>query len=170
MRRRFARRVCQRFDSSIPRSGDVLPHVSATTWAAPVGSQMLIWSSSLTMTSVMATVACVASVLRGWPRTVVLAKKLESHSALSPGANGGISAGGAAGSNVWLAKTTGSLLISTGACRGLCVDERSLDVWQPYASPPSNTQGTRTRSKCNMASVFHFAKGDAPNHSVCVSQ
>src|ERR1700730_19050365 len=108
---------------------------------------MLIWSCSVTMTCVMVTVACVLSVLRGWPRTLALAKKLASHSAFSPGASGGISVGGAAGSNVWLAKATGFLLTSTGASRGWRVDEKSLDVWQPETSPPGNTQKTKRRHK-----------------------
>jgi len=110
----------------------------------------------------MVTVACVASVFRGWPRTLALDKKLESHSAISPDGSGGISVGGAAGSNVWLAKATGSLLIRTEASRGWRVDEESLDVWQPKTSPPSNTEGTMRRRECKTASAIPFSERGHP--------
>ena len=121
----------------------------------------------------MVMVACVASVLRGWPRTLDLAKKLESHSALSPCPSGGILTGGAAGSNVWLAKTTGSLLITTGVSPGERPDETSfgqssLKLWQPETSAASNTQGTIGRRNRNIGSAFHFPEDASLNHEfVC---
>jgi len=75
---------------------------------------------------------------------------------------GGISVGGAAGSNVWLAKATGSLLIRTEASRGWRVDEESLDVWQPKTSPPSNTEGTMRRRECKTASAIPFSERGHP--------
>ena len=105
----------------------------------------MIWSCSVTMTCVMVRVACEASVLRGWPRTLDLAMKSASHTAVSPVPRGGIFAGGAARSNLWLAYATGSLVISTASFRSCGADETSGDVWQPQASPPTNTQDTMNR-------------------------
>jgi hypothetical protein len=51
----------------------------------------------------MVRIACDASVLRGWPRTLDLARKSASHTAVSLVLKGGIFGGGAARSNVWLA-------------------------------------------------------------------
>ena len=118
---------------------------------------MLMLSCSVTLISVMVTVACVASVCRDSPRTLALERKLESHSAFSPGASGGISAGGEAGSNVRFAKATGCLLmVATGACLSRRLDEKSRHVSQPKRSTPSNTQRTIKPREGNTASAFHF--------------
>src|SRR5260370_36715820 len=98
---------------------------------------MLMLSCSAILICVMVTVACVASVCRDSPRTVALDRKLESHSALSPGARGGISLGGAAGSNVRFAKATGCLLIvGTAASLIWRRDDRSCQRKHPRRRAP----------------------------------
>src|SRR4029077_11254682 len=129
----------------------------------PVGTQMLMWSPSVTLICVTVTVACVASVCRDSPRTLALDWKSESHSAFSPGARGGISVGGVAGSNVRFAKATGCLLIvGTGASLSCCRDEKSRHARQPKRSTPSNTQSTIEPREGNTASAFHFPNTTAP--------
>src|SRR5260370_31021024 len=104
---------------------------------------MLMLSCSVILICVMVTIACVASVCRDLPRTLALDRKLESHSALSPGARGGISLGGAAGSNVRFAKATGCLLIAgTEASLSWRRDDRARHANQPTISAPSNTHIT----------------------------
>jgi len=66
--------------------------------------QMLIFSCNVTLTSVTVTTTCVASILSDCAFKPASDTKLESHSASSPSASGGISAGGAAGSNVCMAR------------------------------------------------------------------
>src|SRR6266851_5094821 len=128
-----------------------------TCWLTPVGTQMLILSCSVILIWVMVTVACVASVCRDSPRTLALDRKLESHSALSPEARGGISRSGAAGSNVRFAKATGCLLIvGTEAYLSWRRDERSRHANQPRINAPSNTQSTIRPREDNTASSFHL--------------
>src|SRR6266478_2840797 len=120
---------------------------------------MLMLSCSVTLIRVMVTVACVVSVCRDSPRTLALDRKWESHSALSPEAKGGISAGGVSGSNVRLAKATGCLsIVGTGASPSGRRDEKPRHASQPRISTPSNTQNTIKLREGNTASVFHFAK------------
>src|SRR5690242_17151780 len=123
---------------------------------------MLSLSPSVTLIWVMATVASVASVCRDSPRTLALDWKSESHSAFSPGARGGISLGGVAGSNVWFAKATGCLLIvGTGASLSCRRDEKSRHARLPKTSTPSNTQSTRKPRKDNYHLRIPFSKEDS---------
>src|SRR4029077_4774196 len=87
------------------------PSCSMTFSVAPIGSQMLMTSCRVTLTLVTVTVACVASDRRDSPATLARDTKLESQAAISPGTRGGMSAGGALGSKVWFATTTGCLLM-----------------------------------------------------------
>src|SRR5258708_31908479 len=129
---------------------------------------MLILSCSVTLICMMVTVACVASVCRDSPRTLALDRKLESHSALSPGARDGISVGGVAGSKVRFAKALGCLLIvGTGASLSCRRDEKSRHVNQPKISTPSNTQITIKPREDNTASAFHSPNKTAPEPRVC---
>src|ERR1700751_5953883 len=101
---------------------------------------MMILSCSAILICVMVTKACVPSVCCVSPPTFASERKLESHSACSPVPSGGISAGGLAGSNVRLAKATGSLsTVAAGAedCRN---DDRVPQPKPPATSAPSNTQ------------------------------
>src|SRR5947209_3881446 len=129
---------------------------------------MVIFSWSVTLTCVMVTVACVASVCRVRPPTLALDRKLESHSAFSPGGRGGIWAGGVAGSNVRFAKATGFLVIvGTGASLSCHRDERSRHLNQPKISTHSNTQSIIERRESNTASAFDFPDKTAPEPRVC---
>src|SRR5882672_11429684 len=124
---------------------------------------MLMLSCSMTLICVMVTVACVASVCRDSPRTLALDRNWESHSALSPEARGGISDGGAAGSNMRLAKATGCLSmigkgVGTGASPSGRRDEKPRHASQPRISTPSKTQNAIKPREGNTASAFHFAK------------
>src|SRR6266446_7074150 len=118
---------------------------------------MLMLSCRVTLTCVIVTVACVASVCRVSPRTLALETKLDSHSALSPVDRGGISAGGAAGSNVRLAKATGCLVIVgaevSPACRR---DDELRHASHPRTSPPSNKQSTMSPREGKATSTSHF--------------
>jgi hypothetical protein len=103
------------------------------------------------------TVACVASVCRDSPPTLALDRKLESHSACSPGGRGGISAGGEAGSNVRLAKTASCLsMVGPGVSRG-CPDwlRRPIQL-QPKISAPNNTQSMMDRRQVKDRLRFRF--------------
>src|SRR5579863_6905011 len=115
---------------------------------------MLSWR--VKVTCVMVTVACVASVGRDSPRTLALERKSESHSAFSPERRGGISAGGLAGSNVWVTRTIGCLEIVEPEFslrwRG---EEKLRHTRQPAIRPASNTQNTITPRNGNAASVFY---------------
>src|SRR5712691_4982445 len=114
-------------------------------------------SCRIILICVMVTVAWVASDCRDSPPTLALDRKLDSHSAFSPRARGGISAGGAAGSNVRFAKAAGCLLIAgTESSLGCRLDERSRHLSQPKISNPSITQSKIKRRKGDTASAFHF--------------
>src|SRR5712691_13045463 len=119
-------------------------------------------SCRIILICVMVTVAWVASDCRDSPPTLALDRKLDSHSAFSPEARGGISAGGAAGSNVRFAKATGCLLIVGAGVSPSC---RSDDDFrhrnQPKISIPRNTQSTIKPRKGNIASAFYFANKTA---------
>src|SRR5262245_48326298 len=78
-----------------------------TCCVTPSGTQTVILSCSATLTPITANVACVASILSGCPFTLAVDTKLESQNAASPPDMGGISAGGAAGSNVRIANAGG---------------------------------------------------------------
>src|SRR5580704_16318256 len=126
---------------------------------------MLMLSCSVTLICVMVTVACVASVCRDSPRTLASDRKLESHSAFSPGARRGISVGGVAGSNVRFAKATGCLLIvGTGTSLGWRRDEKSRHVSQPKISTPSSTQSRIKPREGNTASAPIFRIRTRANH------
>ena len=71
---------------------------------------MVTLSCSVTLTCVTVTRAWVASVFSVRPPMLTSDRKLDSHSASSPGAKGGISGGGLAGSKVRSAKATGCFL------------------------------------------------------------
>src|ERR1700674_3005471 len=117
---------------------------------------MVMLSCSVILIWVMVTVSCVASVCRDSPPTLALDRKSEVHSASSPGARGGISAGGVVGSTVRLAKATGCLLIAgTGGSLSCRRDEGSHHLSQPKISTPSNTQSTIKLREGNAASTFH---------------
>ena len=104
----------------------------------------------------MVTVAWVASVCRVSPRRLALDKKLQSHSALSPGESGGMSPGGAAGSNVWLANAIGCLIITGSAgTRRWFRDENSRQANPPTIS--TNTQITISLREDNRTSQIPFA-------------
>src|SRR5277367_4699397 len=110
-----------------------------TRGLALIGTQILMLSCSVTLICVTVRVAWVASVLRDSPRTLALDWKLESHSAVSCWARGGISACGAAGSNVWLAKTTGCLvMVSLGASAVWRGEENFLTASQPKTRTSNN--------------------------------
>src|SRR5260370_39221868 len=129
---------------------------------------MLMLSCSVILTCVMVALACVGSVCRDCQGTVALDRKLESHSALSPGARGGISLGGAAGSNVLFAKATGCLLIvGTEASLSWRRDERSRHANQPRINAPSNTQSTIRPREDNTASSFHLPSKAVPGPWIC---
>src|SRR5260370_10788409 len=139
---------------------------SIRCWVAAVGTQMLMLSCSVTLTCVMVTVACVASVCRDSPLTLALEKKLESHTAVSPGARGGISAGGATGSNVRFAKATGCLMIAgTAASVSWRRAEKSRQANQPKISAPNDTQSTSKPREGNFASVFLLRIKQRANHA-----
>src|SRR5258708_37338469 len=129
---------------------------------------MLMLSCGVAVICVTVRVACTASVCRASPRTLALDRKSESHSALSPGARGGILVGGVAGSNVRFAIATGCLLIvGTGASLCCRRDEKPRHVSQPKTSTPSNTQSTIEPRKGNSASAFHFPNKNVPEPWVC---
>src|SRR5882762_5009889 len=124
---------------------------------------MVMKSCSVTLICVTVRVACVPPVRRDFPPTLALDRKSESHCALSPGSKGGISADGAAGSNVRLAKVTGCLLIvGTGASLICGCDEAPRHASQPKMSAPSNTQSTTKRLEGNTASAFHSPNKTPP--------
>src|ERR1700704_1202629 len=124
---------------------------------------MVMLSCSVTLMCVWVTGACVAPDCRDSPPTLALDRKLDSHSAFSPKAKGGISAGGAAGSNVRFAKAAGCLLIvGTESSLGCRCDERSRHLSQPKISTPSNTPSKIKRRNENYASTFHFPNKTAP--------
>jgi len=91
-------------------------------------------------TPVMVRVACVASDLCGWPRTLDLARKSASQTAVSFGPSGGMFAGGAARSKVWLAYTEASLVICTASFAICGAGGVELDGWQPVANVLANKQ------------------------------
>src|SRR6202035_3211613 len=120
-------------------------------------------SCSVTLICVTVRVACVASICRDFPPTLALDRKSESHSALSPECRGGISAGGAAGSNVRLAKGTGCLLIVGTEASLVCRREGTpRQPSQPKISTASNTHSKITRLEGNTASTFHSPNKTAP--------
>src|SRR5207302_5550143 len=89
--------------------------------------------------------------------TLALDKKLESHSACSPAAKGGISAGGLGGSKVRFAKVTGCLSIVAGGVSFACWwDERYHHPSQTKMSPPRVTQSRIERREDITASAFDF--------------
>jgi hypothetical protein len=104
----------------------------------------------------MVSVACVASFRFVSLETLALERKLESHSAFSPGVRGGISAGGDPGSNVRIAKFTGCLTI-TGVEVSVdrLPDEAARQLIQTRVSNPTNKVSRSIRRKGNVASAFH---------------
>src|SRR5258708_912105 len=125
-------------------------------------------SCSVTLICVTVTAACVASVSRVSPRTLALDRKLESTSALSPGARGGISGGAAAGSNVRLVKATGCwLIIGAEVSLGCRRDERPRHANEPRISIPNNAHSTNRPREDNAASSFHLPSKTAAELRIC---
>src|SRR5712672_3572506 len=131
-------------------------------------------SPSVTLTCVIVTVACVASAGRDSPRTLALDWKSESHSAVSPGRSGGISVGGAAGSNVWLTKTIGCLLMVGNAASPACPrgdrSPRPRHDSQPNTSTTINPPTTSKPRKFNPASAIHSLDNPSPEPRICAQQ
>src|SRR5260370_42461560 len=129
---------------------------------------MLVLSCRCVLNFAVVTIACGASVCRDDARTLALDRKLEARAALSPGSRGGISLGGAAGSNVLFAKATGCLLIvGTEASLSWRRDERARHANQPRISAPSNTQSTIRPREDNTASSFHLPSKAVPEPWIC---
>src|SRR5712672_2101973 len=131
-------------------------------------------SPSVTLTCVIVTVACVASAGRDSPRTLALDWKSESHSAVSPGRSGGISVGGAAGSNVWLTKTVGCLLMVGNAASPACPRgdrfPRPCHDSQPNTSTTIKPPTTSKRRKFKPTSALHSPDNPSPEPRVCPSK
>src|ERR1041385_7630463 len=92
-------------------------------WVAPMGAQIVTFRPRVMRTWVTVTAAWAASVWRDWPATLALEVKLASHSAASPNARGGMSAGGRAGSNSRLENVAGSFMMMGAAILGWPKDE-----------------------------------------------
>src|SRR5215813_14138412 len=94
------------------------------------------------------------------PRTLALERKLESHSAVSCAPKRGISAGGAAGSNLRVVTATGNLSIASGGIAegdgdGL-VEGTDFQARAPMTSRPTNTRGRIRLREDTATSGFYF--------------
>jgi len=133
----FARPLCRRSHSNVRQFADGLvmfDDMLRPTLRHPDIDRKL----QRDFTSATATTACVGSSISVRAFRLAPDTKLESHSASSHAASAGISAGGAEGSNVCMAKVTGCLSIvrlgtclagrDEGGCREVSPTRRTIPV------------------------------------------